>query len=193
MKKIRIRQQRLRDTLAQDQLEAFQRGMQACMAETEWAKSEGMPDMATMTRRDFNLVDQFEADCPAMTRRDMLDLIAIFRNRERGIVSKTESVEKVDAILARSGRAWEKRMKLLRANAEAGGRAVAHYKDATVEGAFRAFKERHASATAWEAANALIRAGQALCRWRHVNSAWNRIGRMADDLGLSRTAWFDAL
>jgi hypothetical protein len=111
MKKIRIRQQRLRDTLAQDQLEAFQRGMQACMAETEWAKSEGMPDMATMTRRDFNLVDQFEADCPAMTRRDMLDLIAIFRNRERGIVSKTESVEKVDAILARSGRAWKKRMK----------------------------------------------------------------------------------
>ncbi len=81
----------------------------------------------------------------------------------------------------------------LQANAKVGGHAVAHYTDAAVEGAFRAFKERHASATAWEAANALIRAGQALCKWRHVNSAWNRIGRMAADLGLSRTEWFDEL
>jgi hypothetical protein len=80
-----------------------------------------------------------------------------------------------------------------------GGKATAHYTDADVTKAFTDFKKRNPRNPrnprkgAWEAANALIREGQPLARYKTVTSPWNRIERIAKGLGISRDDWFDDL
>lgn len=80
----------------------------------------------------------------------------------------------------------------MRTIASAGGKATAHYTDAEVAQAFADYKSRTKGKRAWDAANALIRKGQPLDKWKHPNSAWNRVKRIAKAQGKSVTPddWF---
>ncbi len=75
------------------------------------------------------------------------------------------------------------------------GKNTAHYTDAQVTQAFTEYKRRNPKETAaWAAAEALIREGQPLDKWHHVNSAWKRIGRMAEKgMGITREEWYNGL
>lgn len=86
------------------------------------------------------------------------------------------------------------RLEHLREIAPQGGKATAHYTVAEVTVAFTDYKARNPGKSAWDAASALIRKGEPLDRWKHQNSAWNRIERIADEqLGITRQEWFDNL
>lgn len=86
-----------------------------------------------------------------------------------------------------------RRVGTLQTNAAVGGRNTGHYTDAQVTSAFTDYKRRNPGKNAWDAANALIRPGKALSDYKHVNGPWNRSGRIAGQLGITRDEWFDAL
>ena len=92
---------------------------------------------------------------------------------------------------------WERGIKNLqtcRAIAKRGGdSSPSKYKDAEIEAAYTQYRERHTTGTVWEATNALIRAGQPLDKYQHVNSLWQRIDRIAKSWNgenATRDYWF---
>ncbi len=75
-----------------------------------------------------------------------------------------------------------------------GGKATAHYTDEEVTRAFTDFKQRNSKKSAWDAANALIREGKPLSRYKKVTGPWNRIKRIAkSQSGVTLEEWFDEL
>jgi len=79
-----------------------------------------------------------------------------------------------------------------RAVASKGGRAApSNYKDADVTAAFARYHRDNPSRSVWAAANALIRPGRALQRYRRVTGLWQRVERIAQSqFGVSRDDWF---
>jgi len=86
---------------------------------------------------------------------------------------------------------WEKRLAQVRSIASKGGKSTAHYTYAQITVAFTDYRERNPGKTAWEAANALIRKGQPLDKYKKVTGPWNQAKRIAENtLGLSVEDWF---
>jgi hypothetical protein len=149
-------------------------------------KEAGLPSSGAMTPEEKQLGFYF-----GLRPDEIRDYIGTLRNMRRGLSTVTTpelQATRVDASKHRE------QVTTLRTIATKGGKATAHYTDAQITNAFADFKQRNPSKTAWDAANALIRPGQALSDWKHVNSPWNRIRRMAQaQLGITREEWFDAL
>jgi len=78
-------------------------------------------------------------------------------------------------------------------NAPRGGAATAHYNNGQIEQAFRDYKQRNPQKSLWDAANALIRQGMPLDKWKRYTSAWSRIDRIAKNIGITRDEWFEGL
>jgi hypothetical protein len=88
-----------------------------------------------------------------------------------------------------------KQLKQVRKIAKSGGKASpSKYSDLVVTAAFEVFKKRNPQAGVWDAANALIRGGMPLDKFKGVTGPWNRIGRIAQDqLGITRAEWYSGL
>ena len=84
-----------------------------------------------------------------------------------------------------------------RQNAPKGGKASpAHYKDADIEAVFNTYvtANREKGKTLWEACNALIRPGRALCKYKRITGLWDRVERIAQSkYGITREQWFAEL
>jgi hypothetical protein len=89
----------------------------------------------------------------------------------------------------------KKQVSTLRANAKKGGKASpAKYKDGDIEKALIRFKRDNSKRTLWDACNALIRPGRALCRYKRINGLWDRVERIAQsELGIDRETYYAEL
>jgi hypothetical protein len=107
------------------------------------------------------------------------------RNRE---LNKTIEDQKKDV------ERGKKQLQQVKTIAPKGGQATAHYTNDEVRNAFAEYRKRNPGKSAWDAANALIRNGNPLQKWKGVSSAMNRIKRIAKNTdGVSVDDWFSNL
>ena len=139
--------------------------------------------MMLLHETDPSTQDRLQRDIQHLLE-DSKELVRLAEEHEKGRAVRLEPLANKE----------RKRVRELRKNAPKGGKATAHYTDSEVTAAFTDYKTRNPGKSAWDAANALIRKGAPLDKWKHPNSAWNRTERIADkQLGITRQAWFDNL
>jgi hypothetical protein len=139
-----------------------------------------------------------DAIVPPVTEEEARFLKLHFDHLTCGHIETIESEKtKAERCAQRNSRAADevrKRKRHLRRIAPKGGRATAHYTDAEIVSVFTAYKNRHPGTSAWDAANALIRRGQPLDKYKTVTGPLNRATRIAQNAqSLTLKVWFDEL
>lgn len=115
------------------------------------------------------------------------NLIAVLDASKRGLsFTPTEEL----AIVKTDAAAQRKRVQNLKQIAPKGGTARAHYTHMKIKVEVERYTKRNPKHSAWDAANALMRKGQPLDKYKRVTGLWSLMQRMAKDCGLPVDEFF---
>jgi hypothetical protein len=115
------------------------------------------------------------------------NLIAVLDARKRGLAFMPAEELAVVKTGAAAKRKQDTHCKQI---APHGGKARAHYKHAEIKDEVARFAKRNPKCSPWDAANALIRKGQPLDKYKRVTGLWSLMQRMAKDYGLPVAEFF---